>query len=320
MHNSHAIPARLALAVLLAVAWRAIACAAPTVYFGGPDESKLSLAAASAQRAAFLGSLSSYGVEDLEGLAGQANPTLDFSPTGVAASTGFSNGVFSQPVYAVSGTCFLWDSDGADDWLQFSEPITGFGSYIVQSGDGASAPPSSRPPNVLTFHLENTQLGTTKDVVVQSLGPDWPFYNVVFVGVTDAEPFDRISFHESVDFDGLLWDDLIVGHVAKTPSADFNNDQLVNAADLELWRDSFGTVEAPSMLFGDADGDHDADGNDFIAWQRQLNAASPTTLAFGTPAAHNVPEPRAIVLALFVSVIVLHGGARGARIRPFYAR
>jgi hypothetical protein len=51
------------------------------------------------------------------------------------------------------------------------------------------------------------------------LGPDWPFYNVIFFGVTDSQPFNRISFLESYDADGLLFDDLIAGTAVPEPGA-----------------------------------------------------------------------------------------------------
>jgi hypothetical protein len=192
-------------------------------FFGGPDQSKLSLtqpgSTVTGLRNDFLTGFSSYGVEDLEDNGGQTNPTLSFPGTGLTATTGFANGVNSQFAYAVSGLNFLWDTEGVADWILFSTPITMFGAYVVQGGDGASAPPTSTPPNELRFRLENTLLGTSKDVFVRSFGPDWPFYNVTFVGVKDTDSFNKISFLESYDRDGLLWDDLIAGYSLPAPEA-----------------------------------------------------------------------------------------------------
>jgi hypothetical protein len=208
---------RLAASAAMTVALAALligeARATQVKYYGGPDESKLSMTNATAARNRFVATLTSFGTENLETLAGQTNPTLTFGATGVTGATGFASGVNSHFAYAVSGVNFLWDTEGADDWIQFSQPVTAFGSYIVQGGDGASQPPTSTPPNALTFRLQNTLLGTSKDVVIDHLGPDWPFFNVNFVGITDTDPFNRISFVESYDRDGVLWDDLIAGHV-----------------------------------------------------------------------------------------------------------
>lgn len=204
------------------IALAATAHGAPVVYFGGPDTSKLDLPLATSTvtpvRDAFLATLVTYGVEDLESLAGESNPALNFGSTGITAQAGFPNGVLSAFQFAVSGLNFMWDADGVDDWILFSRPITAFGAYIVQGGDGASAEPDLTPPNQLTIRLENTLLGTSKDVLVGDLGPDWPFFNVVFVGITAADPFDRVSFIESYDIDGLLYDDLIAGYVIPEPA------------------------------------------------------------------------------------------------------
>jgi hypothetical protein len=192
-------------------------------FFGGPDQSKLSLSQPGSKvtglRNDFLTGFSSYGIEDLEDNTGQINPTLSFPGTGLTATTGFPNGVNSQFAYSVSGTNFLWDTEGVADWIQFSAPITMFGAYIVQGGDGASAPPTSTPPNSLMFRLQNTLQGTSKDVFVRNFGPDWPFYNVCFVGIKDTDSFNKITFIESFDHDGLLWDDLIAGYDLPAPDA-----------------------------------------------------------------------------------------------------
>jgi glucosylceramidase len=50
---------------------------------------------------------------------------------------------------------------------------------------------------------------------------------------------------------------------------DFNGDSTVNAADLDVWRESFG-AEVDAMADGDGDGD--SDGADLLVWQRNLTA------------------------------------------------
>lgn len=54
-----------------------------------------------------------------------------------------------------------------------------------------------------------------------------------------------------------------------TYSADFNDDDLVNSADLAIWTASVG-VDAG----GDADGDNDTDGADYLLWQQQVGASA----------------------------------------------
>ena len=55
---------------------------------------------------------------------------------------------------------------------------------------------------------------------------------------------------------------------------------------------------------GDADGDHDVDGNDFLVWQRTLGTAPPGAVAA-------VPEPGASLLAL--AALAIPAAMRRAR-------
>jgi prepilin-type N-terminal cleavage/methylation domain-containing protein/prepilin-type processing-associated H-X9-DG protein len=270
---------------------RGAARAAPVTYFGR-DASKLDLTNANAARRDFLATLSSYGVENLESLGGQLNPSLTFGATGITASTGFSNGVFTQFAYAVSGQHFVWDSEGANDWLHFSEPITAFGSYIVQSGDG--------PANTLSVRLENTLVGSSKEVPIHMLGPNWPFYNVIFFGVTDTEPFDRVSLVETHDNDGILLDDLIAGHVDSGIAGDFNNDGSVDAADYSVWRENLGTTFDLNGNGAETAGSQGVvDSVDYALWRASYGHTR-GELAPLAVAGSQVPEPVSRTLVLFV--------------------
>jgi hypothetical protein len=68
--------------------------------------------------------------------------------------------------------------------------------------------------------------------------------------------------------------------------ADFNQDGAVNVADLSLWKSAF-----HATTVGNADGDADSDGNDFLLWQRTLGQSS--LIAAGS----GVPEPTGAALA-----------------------
>lgn len=65
-----------------------------------------------------------------------------------------------------------------------------------------------------------------------------------------------------------------------TFDADFNNDALVDATDLEIWNGAFGSTPE-----GDANGDGVSDGADFLLWQQQFGPVPPVTA---------VPEPATI--------------------------
>jgi autotransporter-associated beta strand protein len=84
-------------------------------------------------------------------------------------------------------------------------------------------------------------------------------------------------------------------------SADFDQNNVVNAADLNVWRTSLG-----ASAQGDADLDGDTDASDFIAWQRQVGSQLLTGVA--TAAAGAIPEPNSALL--FTAAALALGGLR----------
>jgi hypothetical protein len=194
--------------ILISLAITSTARADLYVYFGGPDNSKADLnlpgSTVTPIRNSFLADLRSYNVNDLESVPPGANPTLSFGE--ITGTTGFPIGVQSSALFSVSGTNFLVDAGNSAapfaDYIEFSQPISAFGMYMTQAGDGAL--------NELTVTISNSSTGISQSFV-QSLGPSWPLFNVTFLGVRDTDMFDRISFAESNDTDGILPDDLIVG-------------------------------------------------------------------------------------------------------------
>jgi len=95
--------------------------------------------------------------------------------------------------------------------------------------------------------------------------------------------------------------------IAAGLAGDFNASGTVNAGDLAIWKTNFATATGATLSMGDADGDQDVDGADFLIWQRNVG---------GTAAVSAVPEPAASALI----VIALVGGAAakrsaGARLR-----
>jgi hypothetical protein len=95
---------------------------------------------------------------------------------------------------------------------------------------------------------------------------------------------------------------LVIGNVAMgtiaPPSnpADFNNDTLVNAADLTILKTNFGSTSA-TKLTGDANGDGFTNGADFLVWQRNVKLSSATSSAAA------VPEPTAPLLMAIAGVV-----------------
>lgn len=94
-------------------------------------------------------------------------------------------------------------------------------------------------------------------------------------------------------------------------SADFDGDGEVTAADIGVWKDSFGIDDG-----GDADHDGDTDGDDFLIWQRQLGSVP------GLPVINGVPEPQSAALMALTAIIAMAAKRRlghAARGRVSYA-
>ena len=72
--------------------------------------------------------------------------------------------------------------------------------------------------------------------------------------------------------DELAWstNDFLTTGVLNVVSSgpDFNDDGIINGVDLSIWSQGFGSIDEPDQETGDADGDHDVDGFDFLAWQQ----------------------------------------------------
>lgn len=182
-----------------------------------PDNRPADQAAALAAETSFLAALSSYGTEKYDSgiTTGFSNSqALTFGATGVTGTAQFS-GVFTIPslpnvistpnalVMQPAGTSH--PDPYANDFT-LSAPVTAFGSYFIQAGDGAA--------NTITLRLENTILGTSKDVVMGTVGPGANFNNVFYFGITDTDPFNKVTVLPSLASDGILLDNTTVGTVA----------------------------------------------------------------------------------------------------------
>jgi probable HAF family extracellular repeat protein len=99
---------------------------------------------------------------------------------------------------------------------------------------------------------------------------------------------DDVNDAGQITGQGLINDEYHAFLLTPIPTfpGDFNGDSTVNAADLTHWKSGYGATGVATHWQGNADDDHDVDGTDFLAWQRQLNVTSPANSA-GSP----VPEP-----------------------------
>jgi hypothetical protein len=163
--------------------------------------------------------------------------------------------------------------------------LRGFPGYRIEltaGGATIAADNDSLNPSEGLFELSTVRLvvGDEHARLGQSLG-----IRLVNLNLQDID--DPIIDLE-VDFDDVRLD------ASPLSPADFNADGFVNSADLELWRGAYGMSDV-----GDADGDLDSNGADFLLWQRELLA--PATLS----TAHAVPEPGAALLAAMTSAALI---------------
>ena len=119
-----------------------------------------------------------------------------------------------------------------------------------------------------------------------------------------------------VEFAGITYgpNDITVD-LMQTAYADFNEDQVVDTADLVAWQANYGTSGTGIHALGDADLDGDVDGRDFLIWQRQVGTVFPVLPSI-TPS--NVPEPSTLWLMLSCGTLLARygHGRRLYRISP----
>lgn len=174
----------------------------------------------------FVNSLNSYGVDDIE----DQSPTLTFGATGITATVSgtvatFNGGFGLDFSSLVELDAFPVDfggtTDPVDTVFNFNRRITAFGLYITQGGDMDATPPiePNHNNNPTTFVLRDTINNLEQSVVVQ-IGPDWGFYNVLFVGLQSPEfAFDQVQLLEADDIgDGMLYDNVVAGNIPEPGS------------------------------------------------------------------------------------------------------
>jgi hypothetical protein len=110
-------------------------------------------------------------------------------------------------------------------------------------------------------------------------------------GVGDTLTIKLDAIASGID-DPYAFDNIVVtGLVPGFASADFNEDGVVDGADLDAWAGGFGLAMGAAKSQGDEDNDDDVDGADFLAWQRQFGTGE--SAVAGNAA---VPEPGALGL------------------------
>ena len=258
-----------------------------------PDNRPADQAAAVAAETSFLATLSSHGTETYDEITGAGlgftnSQALTFGASGITGTAEFS-GVFQIPALptVISTPSAMVEQPSVpqhpapyNNDITFSAPVTSFGSYYINAGDQAA--------DTLTLKLDNTILGTSTDVVMGAVGPNANFNSVFYFGVTDINPFNRVTLLLTNSNDGILLDNTTVGNVLP---GDANFDGIVNGQDIALVASHWlATGSATNVPPGDANFDGIVNGQDIalIASHWLQTSASGGTA---------VPEPASLVPA-----------------------
>lgn len=105
---------------------------------------------------------------------------------------------------------------------------------------------------------------------------------------TGLQQFDTAQGTSTTDFDHLPV--VVDFRIFDFAEADFDYSRTVDATDLAAWQSNYGLPSGATRGQGDANGDGQINGRDFLIWQRQAVS--------GTPSLAAVPEPAAWTLLL----------------------
>lgn len=111
---------------------------------------------------------------------------------------------------------------------------------------------------------------------------------------TGLQQFDTAQGNSSINFDHLPV--VVDFRIFDFAEADFNYSRTVDAADLAAWQNNYGLASGATRAQGDANGDGEVNGRDFLIWQQQANNAP--------PALASVPEPTAFALLVMAAAFL----------------
>jgi len=204
--------------------------------------------------------------------------------------------------------------------VDFGYAASGGNRFYYVSSDGAQ--PNNSPGSVVpngtypfTFDYTPGPEGMAGGTMSATVGD---FFRTVMPIETqpwdlDFFEFDRFGLLQRATGNATQWGTYNIvfsdvtytgGTDAPAESADFNSSGNVNAADLAIWAENFGTTgEGATFDKGNADGGSvvapistDVDGEDFLIWQRTFNGGSPVAA---------VPEPGTAALLAIGGILAL---------------
>ena len=197
----------------------------------------------------------------------------------------FVGGTNAKPSFTavniIGGSVFAGNNNGA-----FGDPGPGNAAHPLIWVDGTTTAAGTVAANGLlaTLTIDTTGLsGGTFPLLLTGVAPSLGGFNTSLSNAVGAAIPLSIT-------NGLL-------KIAPGFTADFNENGTVDAADLGLWQNGYGTTGGAVHLQGDATGEGDVDGTDFLIWQRQFGASSSlSTLT-------TVPEPATLPLLCLTMVV-----------------
>jgi hypothetical protein len=197
----------------------------------------------------------------------------------------------------------LYDSAGATAWGLYASPgeVDGRRRFLdVLSGDGhISADTTSLTVGALNAWHEMTftyMVGASSvDLTVD--GVTETVNNVTMNAIANVS---RLRFTGDGSSTTHFYLDAVPSPMSHP--GDFDGDGDADGADFVAWQTNFPTVAGATLVQGDADGDGDVDGADFVAWQTSFTTGPDVT---------SVPEPHSI--PILATVLVTLGFCQAAR-------
>jgi hypothetical protein len=189
------------------------------------------------------------------------------------------------------------DSDGQFDAIDTDADGTlDLVDTFTEAIDDGINPPADNQINDLTLYLLPKESGVPAQAIAASMANEGTVEHMFFQ-IPETGEYEFWVFQEDEDVGAQQ--PYAVAWWTKTAllaePGDFNNDGMIDGADLAQWRGDFGETTGGGS---DADNDGDSDGADFLAWQRGFGTTS------ATPTAAAVPEPSAWMLSAFALLLV----------------
>jgi hypothetical protein len=186
------------------------------------------------------------------------------------------------------------------------EPMNiGLDATVTDPGQGAGRfkVPSLRNVAVRGFYMHDGRFSSLQQVVnfyssqvIDNGNLDGRLTNPLQLNLTTEQVDDLVAFLNTLTDNTFLTSSLFSNPFVTLPG-DYNGDGVVDAADYDVWRSSYGDQ---TSLVADGNGDGVVDTSDYLLWRANLGRTW-QSLATGSGAGGGqsvVPEPASLALGL----------------------